>query len=153
MDIEHRQEQARIEQERKHGLEMLDMRRREAAQAQSFEREARSVELAQAREKVAHYSADYAHMPSVHLALKPPGRMAVPAKAQRRFYAPTVKDENAKAQTADATPSQATQEGSETPQETLTDAFTAATQYDYSDTSAEGRDPGEEQSQDRSRRR
>ncbi|MEL6687547.1 MAG: relaxase [Pseudomonadota bacterium] len=91
--------QNRIErqaQQHKHQLEMIEIRRREAEQAKSFEREQRSIEMAQQREKAVHYSKGYDHMPSVQLALTPPGRSAVPAKATRRFYAPTVKEANSK---------------------------------------------------------
>jgi hypothetical protein len=93
------EEQNRIEvmqQQHEHSLEMMEMRRLEREQAKSFEREQRSIAMAQEREKVAHYSRGYEHMPSVHLALTPRGRMAVPAKAQRRHYAPTVKEGNVK---------------------------------------------------------
>jgi len=94
------EEQNRIEclkQQYVHTLEMMEMRRLEREQVKSFEREQRSIVMAQEREKVAHYSKGYEHMPSVQLALTPRGRMAVPAKAGRRFYAPTVKEHNVKA--------------------------------------------------------
>jgi len=93
------EEQNRIERQQQqhvHMLEMMEMRRLERQQVKSFEREQRSIVMAQEREKVAHYSKGYEHMPSVQLALTPRGRMAVPAKAQRRYYAPTVKDANVK---------------------------------------------------------
>lgn len=87
-----------LNQQHEQSLEMLEMRRLETEQAKSFEREQRSIEMAQQREKVAFYSKGFDHMPSAHLALKPPGRMAVPAKAARRHYAPTVKSQNSKDQ-------------------------------------------------------
>jgi len=96
IEIEEKSRIERLEQKRVHSLEMLEMRRKENNQKKSFEREYRSIVMAQEREKVAHYSKDYQHMPSVHLALTPKGRMAVPAKAQRRHYAPTVKEANRK---------------------------------------------------------
>lgn len=97
LQIEQQNELERLQQQHEHQLEMMELRRRENDQAKSFEREQRSIEMAQRREKVAYYSKGYEHMPSVQLAWKPPGRMAVPAKAQRRHYAPTVKEENVKA--------------------------------------------------------
>lgn len=153
IEIEGRREEARLEQERLQGLEMLEMRRKEAEQVKSFEREARSIEMAQTREKAAHYAKGYEHMPSVQLALKPPGRMAVPAKAQKRYYAPTVKDANVKAQTPNQDSAEMSENGPAESDNTLTDEFTAATQYDYSaDTSDDsGPEPGHDS--DRSRRR
>lgn len=153
IEVEVRHEQERQEQERQHGLEMMEMRRQEAEQAKSFEREARSIEMAQNREKAAHYAKGYEHMPSVHLALTPPGRMAVSAKAQKRYYAPTVKDENVKAGASDTGAASMSDAGAATSDNTLTDEFTAATQYDYSvDSSGEGGpDLGQDNEQSRSR--
>lgn len=96
MKIEHEKEKDMLRQQHEHLLEMIELRRRENEQVKGFEREQRSIEMAIKREHVAHYSRGYQHMPSVQLALKPPGRGAVPAKASRRFYAPTVKDPNIK---------------------------------------------------------
>ena len=95
--IEARREEERARQEHKHSLQMMEMNRRERALEQSFEREQRSIERAQMREQVQFHRHGYEHMPSVQLALKPPGRQAVPAKAKLRYYAPTVKDPNVKA--------------------------------------------------------
>ena len=94
--IEEESRLERLELERAQSLEMLEMRRKESNQKKSFEREYRSIVMAQEREKVVHYSKGHKHMPSVHLALTPRGRGAVPAKAQRRFYAPTMKEANQK---------------------------------------------------------
>jgi hypothetical protein len=95
--IEEQNRLEKLRQSHEHGLEMLEMRRLENEQKKSFEREERSIAMAQQREKVAHYSTGYEHMPSVQLTLTPRGRMAMPAKAQRRHYAPTVKEDNVKA--------------------------------------------------------
>lgn len=99
IEIEERNREERLNQEHKHKLEMIEIRRRESEQRKSFEREERSIAMAQEREKVAHYSKRYQHMPSVQLELTPRGRRAVPAKAMRRHYSPTVKDPNVKAST------------------------------------------------------
>ena len=95
--IEEQNKIGQLEQQQEHGLQMMELRRLENEQVKSFEREQRSIAMAQEREKVAHYSKGYEHMPSVHLTLTPPGRMAMPAKAARRYYAPTVKEANVKA--------------------------------------------------------
>lgn len=95
-EIEEKNRIERLGQRHEHQLEMIEMRRQENEQKKNFEREQRSIVMAQEREKVAYYSKGHEHMPSVHLALTPRGRMAVPAKAKRRFYAPTVNDPNVK---------------------------------------------------------
>ena len=95
-EIEFEHSAQKLEQQRGHEMQMMELRRQERNQKNIFEREARSVEMAQQREKRAYYSGGYEHMPSVQLALKPPGRAAVPAKAMRRYYAPTVKMQNSK---------------------------------------------------------
>jgi len=97
MQIEEQNRIEKLQQQHEHSLEMLEMRRLENEQKKSFEREQRSIVMAQEREKVAYYSKGSEHMPSVHLTLTPRGRMAMPAKALRRHYAPTVKEGNMKA--------------------------------------------------------
>lgn len=97
MQIEEQNQIEQLQQKHEHSLEMLEMRRQENEQKKGFEREQRSITMAQEREKVVHYSKGYEHMPSVQLTLTPRGRMATPAKAQRRYYAPTVKSGNVKA--------------------------------------------------------
>lgn len=104
LQIEDRNCLEQLEQSREQSLDMLEMRRLETEQTKSFEREQRSIELAQERQKVAYYSQGYEHMPSATLDLKPPGRMAVPAKAVRRHYAPTVKAQNSKAKSESLNP-------------------------------------------------
>jgi len=132
-EIETQNQIEKLQQQREHGLQMMELRRHENEQKKSFEREERSIEMAQQREKVAHYSKGHEHMPSVHLALTPPGRRAMPHKAMKRYYAPTVKEQNVKAK-IDGQGQSVGNNGQSQPTEiALKDDFTEAANYSYTD--------------------
>lgn len=101
--MEQRQDEQRRLQEETHRLQMAEQHRKEHAQEQVFTRERRSLETAQKRERAVSLRRGAEHMPALNLSLGPPGRRAVPAKAARRFYAPTAKEANVKARTPAAT--------------------------------------------------
>lgn len=78
-------------------LEMQDLKRQERALRSVFDREKRSLEMAQRREYELLYRRRYRHEPSLQLTLTPGGRSAVLHKAKNRYYMQTANEVNVKA--------------------------------------------------------
>lgn len=92
------QRQAAEIQAQKHGLEKQELERQETALQRVFERETRSLEMAQQREQAMHYRRGHQHMPAMNLTLTPGGRPAMPYAAKNRYYMQTEKELNIKAE-------------------------------------------------------
>ncbi len=95
--LKEQQERERFEKERTHALQMIELRRKETAQSQIFEREKRTLETEKKRQEAIHYRRSHNPTPSPELTLTPGSRRAVPHKAKTRFSAQTAKELNVKA--------------------------------------------------------
>lgn len=96
-NLETKQVEAQRKQAHLHQLQMIEQARKTHAQEKTFAREKRSIETAQQKERAMRLRQGHDHMPALALTLGPPGRKAVPHKAMKRHYAPTVKELNVKA--------------------------------------------------------
>ncbi|MEM7569106.1 MAG: relaxase/mobilization nuclease domain-containing protein [Pseudomonadota bacterium] len=102
--LEAQQRKATEIQAQKHGLEMQELKRQETAQQRVFEREQRSLEMAQQREQAMHYRRGHQHMPAMNLTLTPGGRPAMPYAAKNRYHMQTAKETNVKANRPEPVP-------------------------------------------------
>ena len=84
-------------QTRLHQLQMMELRRKEKAQALVFSREQRTLARKHEQERAIAYRKGHEHMPAPALTLTPGGRRAMPHKAARRYTSPTAKELNVKA--------------------------------------------------------
>ena len=84
-------------QTRLHQLQMIELRRKEKAQALVFRREQRTLARKHEQQRAMAYRKGHEHMPAMTLTLTPGGRRAVPHKAARRYTSPTAKELNVKA--------------------------------------------------------
>jgi len=91
------QEEDKRKQSHVHLLEGIEQRRKAYALEKTFTREKRSIETAHQKERAMRLRQGHDHMPALELTLGPRGRKAVPHKAMKRYFAPTVKELNVKA--------------------------------------------------------
>jgi len=133
-------------EELRQGQEMqgFDMERRRVSLVEAEKREKRSLELSFEKQRNTQLRRGYAHMPSLHLQLSPPGRHAVPHKAMNRFISPT-----AAALRRDSTSAPPASQSSETASEPLSESSALRDEFSKAHDFGSDRNKGDSDRQSR----